>query len=173
MSEELVYDPRTKQLIKDRIYSHLYAPVKRDYEQRLESIILKNSQYHGNGQRWMSFRGTDYSLKEAGPQPLPTNRCHPELKGVMQEYVDELSQLINEEVPYVLGFITHTLNTSNSPQDYLRVFPQSVHQPIQSLVDTYGYQHEHLSDEKVDELIRKHEKTIEMVKKRMVLNLLL
>jgi len=173
MTQEMVYDPKTKQMVKDELYSYLYGPVQEHYQKRLETIIKKNSQRHGNQQKRLLFKTEVYELKDPGPVERPINPIHPELKPVMQEYVDDLTKLTKQELPYVLGFINQTLNASNSIKDYFKVFPESVHAPIQKLVDQCACKTEHLKPESVDKIKARNRIPIDLMKQRMVMNLLL
>jgi len=101
------------------------------------------------------------------------NRLHPQLHPVMNEYLKETKQLNEKELPYVLGFITQVLNSSNELHDYLRLLPQSVHHPVQSLIDTCPCRAKKLSDETVDLLQQKNQIPIRLIKQRMVNNLLI
>lgn len=173
MSEQLVYDPRTKELIKTKIYEFLYAPVDKDFAKRLRTIITKNSLLNGNGQEWVSFKGVYYSFEGTVTRPRPVNRLKPELKPIMSDYLEDLQQLNDHELPYVLGFINQVLNSSNSIQDYFKVFPESTHRPIQELIDKCGCRSDHLDADSIAKMTERNAVPIELMKKRMVLNLLI
>jgi hypothetical protein len=173
MTEELVYDPKSKQLIKDAIYGHLYMPVKRNFQKRLDTLIQKNSELHRNKQRRLMYKTEIYEMDEAGPFNRPINQVHADLKPLMQEYIEDLQKLNNQELPYVLGFINQVLNSSNSIQDYFKVFPESLHGPIQKLIDQCGCRTEHLQPETVERLQNRNKIPIDLMKQRMVMNLLL
>lgn len=172
MTDELVYDPKTKQLIKNKIYQHLYLPVRSHFDKRLHTIITKNSLMLGNGQEWVSYRGDSYAINEDAPAPRPMNRLRPEMKPAMDDYLKDLGKLNNTELPYVLGFINQVLNSSNSLQDYFKVLPESVHQPIRDMVAACACKHPKLTPEQVQELLSKNQLPIELMKQRMVLNLI-
>jgi len=172
MTDELVYDPKTKAMIKDKIFDFLYAPVNKDFAKRLKTIIIKNSTLHGNGQLWLSYKGEYYHTGEEQRRPRPVNRLKPELKVLMDEYLEDLARLNDKELPYVLGFINQVLNSSNSLQDYFKIFPESMHKPIKQLLEKCACREQRLHDEMVEDLKRKNSIPIELMKKRMVLNLL-
>lgn len=173
MTDELVYDPRTKDVIKNEIYQFLYSPVDKEFAKRLKTIIVKNSLLHGNDQDWVSYKGEYYSASSDSMRPRPINRLKPELKPHMDEYLADVQRINNEEMPYVLGFITQVLNSSNSIQDYFKIFPESTHKPIRELVKRCGCRKESLEDDQVAKIQRRNEIPIELMKKRMVLNLLI
>lgn len=171
--EELVYDPKTKQMIKDTLYQHLYGPVQEHYQKRLDTIIQTNSKLHGNSQRRLRYQETVYEMTNPGDVVRPINMVHPDVKPQMKEYIEDLTKLNSRELPYVLGFINQVLNSSNSLQDYFKVFPESVHQPIRELVDRCSCRGEFLKPETVERLKARHQVSIDLMKTRMVKNLLL
>lgn len=173
MTEELVYDAKTKQLIKDTLYEHLYGPVKADYQKRLDTIIMANSTAHKNRQRRLLYKNDTYEMTDPGVVERPVNVTHPDIRPMMADYVDDLTRLNTEELPYVLGFINQVLNSSNSLKDYFAVFPESVHGPIQALADQCGCKTRHLEAESVARLRERNRIPIDLMKQRMVLNLLL
>lgn len=173
MTDELVYDPRTKQMIKDHLYDFLYAPVVKDFKTRLKTIITRNSILHGNDQEWVAYKGEYYGMDDHSKQTKPVNRLKVELRPLMDEYLKDLEYLNKTELPYVLGFINQVLNSSNSVQDYFRIFPESTHRPIKNLIEKCGCRTEHLEDGVVIKLKKSNEVPIELMKKRMVLNLLI
>jgi len=174
MSEhEIAYDPRTKDMIKEQLYTFLYAPVKADFKQRLKAIINKNSILHGNAQQWLSYKGEYYAIDETLARPRPMNRLKPELESVMGDYVTDLNYLNQTELPYVLGFIVNALNASNSLQDYFRIFPASIHEPLKEIAERCACREQRLSLEALEYIRARNEVPIELMKKRMVLNLLI
>lgn len=173
MSTDLVYDPHTKTMIRDELYEHIYRPVREQFRKRLHTLITKNSALHGNTQAFMRFRNVVYHTDNPGQQPRVVNTCHKTLLPLMTEYADDLDKMNNEEVPYVLGFITAVLNSSNSLQDYLRLFPECIHKPVEDLIRRCGCRQTTLAPERVDEIRTNHQIPIEVLKQRMVMNLLL
>jgi hypothetical protein len=64
------------------------------------------------------------------------------------------------------------LNSSNDLPDYLRLLPSIIHQPIQDVINTCGCRTTHLTPEVVQAIQAKNEQSIELIKKRLVLNLI-
>ena len=170
--EPLQHDPRTKQLIKDSLYDFLYTPVQRQFKTRLDTIIIRNTLLGGYGHKSFNYKGVHYSC-DTGAPPRKWNRLLPQLRDQMDGYLQDLNQLNDTELPFVLGFINQVLNSSNDLGDYLRLFPESVHQPIEKLIATCPCQAKQLSDEQVALLQEQNKKHIELIKKRMVTNLLI
>lgn len=173
-NDELTYDPRTKQLIKDKIYQHLYEPTKRQFQQRLKAIVVKNSLIHQNGQPCFRFNGQIYSDPASKPPfPLPINDLHTSLESLMEEYLEDQEKLNKEELPYVLNYITQVLNSSEHLPDYFKLFPSSVHPVIQELIDSCVCRAEEITMDKAEAIKQKNTIPIELMKQRMVLNLLI
>ena len=172
MSEVLQHDPRTKSQIKDMLYAFLYEPVQRQFKTRLDSLIKRNTVILGASHQSFIYKGNLYTC-DITPPPRKLNRLVPQLVPDMDAYLADLKQLNDKEVPYVMGFINQVLNSSNDLHDYLRLLPSSVHQPIQKLIDSCPYRTKKLTDEQVQELQTRNKQYIDLVKQRMVTNLLI
>lgn len=170
--ETLQHDPRTKQQIKDMLYAFLYEPVQRQFKQRLDTLIKRNTAINGASHLSFTYRGHLYTC-DIAPPPRKLNRLNPQLVPDMDAYLADVKQLNDKEVPYVLGFINAVLNASNDLHDYLRVFPQSLHPPIQKLIDSCPCRTKKLTDAEVREMQAKHQQYIDLAKQRLVTNLLI
>lgn len=173
MTTEMVYDPKTKRLIKDTLFDFLYKPVRLHHQKQLDTLITNNSKLMGNSQRRLMYKTRIYEMDDPGPMDRPVNQVHKDLRPLMKDYIESLQRLNDEELPYVLGFINQVLNSSNSIQDYFKVFPESVHPPIQKLVDKCACRTEHLAPQTVTKIRNRNQIPIDLMKQRMVMNLLL
>jgi len=169
--EQLQFDPRTKAMVKDSLYEYIYGPVQKSYRTRLDSLILRNTISGGYSTKSFHYKGNQYH-SESGRPPRGWNKLLPQFKDEMDDLLAEFSTIMNQELPFVLGFIGQVLNSSNSFMDYLRMFPDSVHAPIKEIMDTCPCCAQQLSDEKIEAIVNKHQDAILMMKKRMVQNLL-
>lgn len=170
--ETLQHDPRTKQQIKDALYAHLYAPIEKQFKQRLDQLIIKNAVLEGYSHKSFMYKNVLYTC-DTQPLPRKMNRLCLALQPAMNEYLKDTKQLNEKELPYVLGFINQVLNSSNDLHDYLRLLPQSVHHPVKHLIDTCPCRGKKLSEETVELLTSKNQAYINMMKTRMVTNLLI
>ena len=173
MTEELKYDPKSKQIIKNAMFNFLYQPLEVSTNKRLKTLIIKNSLLHGNNQHWVSYRNKEYATDSTKVRPRAMNRLKAELRPLMDEYLEDLVEINTVERPYVLGFINQTLNASSSLQDYLKIFPESMHKPLKHFIDTCGSRVGKLEPEMVASIKQRNQIPIELMKKRMVLNLLI
>ena len=170
--EVLQHDPRTKSQIKELLYAFLYEPVQRQFKHRLDALIIRNTAIAVASHQSFTYRGNLYTI-DTSPVPRKLTRLVPQLHADMDAYLADLKQLNDKEVPYVMGFINQVLNASNDLHDYLRLLPASVHQPIQQLIDSYPCRTKKLTDAEVQEMQAKNQRYIDLVKQRMVTNLLI
>lgn len=172
MEERLQHDPRTKQQIKDSLYNFLYAPVLRDFGNRLEAIVIKNAVLIGSANHSFSYRGLYYT-SIAGPLPRRMDRLAKALHPVMDSYLADLKQLNLHEVPMVLGYINKVLNSSNELHDYLKMFPSAIHSPIEGMIATCPCRTTGLSIEGMQAIQKQNQHTIDLIKTRLVINLIM
>ena len=172
MTEQLQHDPRTKQQIKDALYAFLYSPIEKQFEKRLAELIVKNTLLCGYSHKSFMYKNTLYNI-DTNALPRKMNRLHINLQGPMNDYLKDLKALNETEVPYVIGYINQVLNSSNDLCDYLRLLPKAIHGPIQHFIATRPSESKKLPEEVVSVLQGKNATSINMMKKRMVTNLLI
>lgn len=170
--DRLEYDPRTKHQIKDALYKFLYDPVEKQFKARIDTLITRNAVMGGFSHKHFVYKGVIYNA-DVTPPPLKKNRLLPALRAPMEEYLADQRQLNSHELPYVIGFLNQVLNASNDLCDYLRVFPESVHQPLKKLMDTCPCRSTHLNEDRVELLKTKNQEPIDLIKQRLVTNLLI
>lgn len=169
--ERLHHDPRTKLQIKEALFDFLYAPVKLQFKQRLDALIVKNTLLGGYSHKSFMHKNVLYNCDTA-PLPRKMNRLVPALTNDMADYLRDAKQLDEKEIPYVIGYINQVLNSSNDLCDYYRLLPESVHAPLQQLINTCPCKARRLSDEVVALLQDKNQHTIDLMRQRMVINLI-
>lgn len=172
MDDKLQHDPRTKQTIKDTLYHHLYGPVLQRFNDRLAQIVVRNAVMLGSAYHSFSYRGEKYTTG-TGALPRRMDRLHKSLYPVMDEYLADLKALNDHEVPHVLGYLNQVLNSSNELHDYLKLLPASIHQPIEQLIATCPCRTASLSLESIQTLKERNQAAIDLVKYRLMINLLL
>lgn len=171
MSVIMHYDPRIKQEAANAIQMLLYIPSDTSFQKRLDSIILQNSALLNEPRKYFSHRNITYTLPNAlSDRRIP--RLVPEMRPHMDKYLKDVKDLYDMEVIYVTGFISQALNLSNFPQDYLEIFPTSVHLPIKKIFANYFCIPGTTDKTLLQAFINKNQAPINMIKQRMVLNLL-
>ena len=172
MSEQLQHDPRTKKQIKDVLYEHLYSRIEKQFKHRLDTLIMRNAVLGGYSHKSFMYKNVLYN-SDTNALPRKMNRLVVQLHPAMNDYLREAKQLNEKELPYVLGFVNQVLNSSNELHDYLRLLPQAVHHPLKKLIDTCPCKSKKLSEETVTMLRDKNQTSINLMKERMVINLLI
>jgi hypothetical protein len=169
---QLQHDPRTKQQIKDTLYGLLYDPVQKQYKFRLDTLIVRNTISGGYAHKSFMYRNVLYSCDINTP-PRRMNRLMPALQQEVNDYLKDLKQLNEKEVPYVLGYINQVLNSTNNLSDYLRLLPDAVHEPLKELIASCPCQLHKLHEDTVTMLQEKNQSAITLMKTRMVTNLII
>lgn len=167
------HDPRTKQQLKDLLYHYLYDPVERRFKERLDSIIRDNCRLTHSGYDCFSYKRKVYMLDDRYLPPRQPPRLDVSLVPTMDLYLSDLIEVNGKEVPFVLGFITQVLNSSDNLHDYIRALPPSVHKPLKDIIDRCGCKTASLSELELQNLLVRNTQSINLMKQRMVLNLLL
>ena len=170
--EQLQYDPRTKQQIKDALYDFLYTPVQNQFKLRLDTIIIRNTLLAGNGHKSFNYKNEFYNC-DTGPMPRVWNRLLPQLRPLMDEYLTEIEHLHQYEVPFVLGYINKVLNASNALGDYLRLLPDCTHRPLEKMISSSSWKATKLDEDTVISIREQNAVSINLIKQRMVTNLLI
>lgn len=173
MPESVAFDPKTKKFIKDSIYLFLYGNMESHYEKRLMSLIVHNSTILKNGQYAFIYKGEKYGRTEKDKCVRPLNRLHKSLHSEMDEYLMELNHLNAYEIPYVMNYINQVLNSTDSFQDYYRLFPESMHQPLREIAQKCPCSIAILPDSRVTEIRDGNTQSIDLIRKRLTQNLLL
>lgn len=173
MTDRIEHDPRTKQQIKDRLYHFLYDPVQRKFDLRLKHLIVANAKALSSSQDGFMYRNHWYTLSPDQPQPRPSDRLVPALRPEMDAFLRDRHQLNSYEIPYVLNYINQVLNSSDDMQDYLRAFPEPLHRPLNEMIESCPCRSTKLPPETIEELQERNHIPIELIKQRLVTNLLL
>lgn len=172
MDERLQHDPHTKHRIKQFLYSFLYDAADAKRKKQLDDLITRNAFLLGNSIYSFRYKGNVYSM-DGHANHRRVNNLALALHPVMQEYLRELEELNSVELPFVIGFINQVLNSSNCLPDYLKIFPEAIHRPIEHLIATCPCKSCTLEQSAVDELKTKNQSTIDLIKQRLVTNLLI
>lgn len=172
MAETLRHDPRTKQAIKDSLYSFIYGPVLQEFNGRIDAIILRNAVLTGSSHLSFSYKGERYTTS-TGALPRRVVRLNKALHPVMDAFLDDVQKLNQYEVPHVLGYLNQVLNSSNDLHDYLKLLPASIHHPIEELIAACPCRTVGLSTESIQSLKERNQSAIDLVKYRLMVNLLI
>lgn len=170
--DRLEHDGRAKQQIKDLLYSYIYEPVQRQFKTRLETLIVRNTVMAGYGHKHFSYKGQVYNADTTLP-PLKKNRLLAALRPEMDSYLADLEKLNTYELPYVLGFINQVLNSSCDFEDYFRLLPESIHEPLRKLQAGCPCRTSRLTPDRIEQIRLTSETPVRLIKERLVRNLLI
>lgn len=163
-------NPHLKQDILSMISEHIYSGPYQRLNKRLEEIITKNTAMIGSGDLVLSYKGECYSCQGVRRTELKTNRLLPALRSYMDEWIADHSKLI-EENRLVNTFLASVLNTSNNVSDYLRILPDCIHPALQPYARHSNVQPP-LTEEQVEAIKAKNQKAVDLIKQRLLLNLI-
>lgn len=164
-------DPRAKQCIRDDLVTFLYAPSERQSKLRLAEIIVKNCRLAGYQHKSFAYRDQFYCI-DLNPPPRLKNRLVPQLMPEFDEYLQEHRRMVEEEIPLTTGYFTKVLNSSESYKDFMKLLPDAFHQVIKNS----GWMcpnDETLTDFDVAAFKAENQRYINLIKQRLVRNLLL
>jgi len=170
MLKPLKYEPLTKTQIMEMLDDFLYERITTDFTRRLNELIDKNSLLIASSHKSFSYKGKRYS-NDTNRFPVKANSLVEQLHPSMNEYLEELKAVVHEKL-YTVGYVKQVLNSSNNPNDYLRLLPSFMHRPIQDLINTCPCRNHSLSADKVKEINDKNIEPLSLIKQRMVKNLL-
>lgn len=169
----VAYDPRTKKRIRQELHEELYGPINRELENELASIIRKNSIACGNDQQCFKYKGEVYAQNTIKLIPRPVNWLKPQFFTDMESYLDEKNTLEKDELPYVIGYINQVLNSSDSFQDYYKLFPDSIHHVLKRIQAQCPCRNDTLKLEQIDRIQRQNIHSVNLMRKRLTINVLL
>ena len=166
----LQHDPRTKQKLRDYLYEFLYSPMKEYFYKRLSEIVVANARIIKNNHMHFMYKGQLYNLGTS-PLPIRKNRLDASLHSQMKDYLEEVNDFEQEELPLTLGYITTVLNSTDHFCDYYELFPKVLHEPLKEYADTCPCKTCMLPKEQIESLKAKNQHIIDMIKMRRVMNL--
>jgi hypothetical protein len=163
---------RVKTFILAELEHFIYEKVTQAFVEREIVIGRKNAVICSQSQPAFLYKGGMYAHNGL---VWPKNRqakLVPELHDEMEILLKDRVAVESYEKIFVMGFIRSVLNHSYKIGDMLEFLPESVHYPISKLLGS-DYRHvPQLTPDVITEMLEKHEKAIDLMKTRMVLNLL-
>lgn len=158
--------PQVKQHIKDTLYEFLFEPVNNSLKKQLEHLVYRNCVINHYTHKSLAYKGSIYNFDTEAP-PRRWNRLSPELRPTMDKILKDTKELGDLEVPYVMGYITQVLNSSEHLSDYLALLPDCVHPAFRKILHNLPAP----SLEPAKKVF--NQKAVDLIKQRMVMNLLL
>lgn len=171
MAEILQHDSRAKQIIKNSLLQFLYEHLMHAHMEEIHRIIAANTALLKCSHNSFHYKGQTYSYRDV-PIKISPNKLHESLYERMEHALTELNKVNREELPYVTGFINKALNSTDHFCDLLKIFPETIHDPIKSLADTCLRKTAQLSPDKIEKIKAEHSKAIDLIIQRQVTNMI-
>ena len=175
-------NPHAKQIIRTNLLKLLYFHAFEGLDTELKKIIINNTLRQTYTHKSFTYKDSLYSCVSAIP-PRIKNRLLPALRPDMDAYLKSKAVLVKEEEA-VSGFLTRMLNVSETLEDYLAILPETLHERVSKLVETIQCNSGHssvspfdtplksLTDNEVAFFKQKNQAYSDLIKNRMVLNLI-
>lgn len=176
-------DKSVRPQIRHALMLHLYYQENEASRQTLREIIQENCAIEAHtlfGFHYMFMWYDLGSVPGAGYSTSPPGRgvhipLHRSLHERMDTWLANKRKVEREEQHIVTGYFTAVLNTSDSAHDWLKLIPDEVHKPILDQM-SWGILQDPfppiLTDAQVEMFLSKQERFLNVVKGRLVLNLL-
>lgn len=167
----MVQNPTLKLAIKRNIETYLYKEPLAKLRAELELLITSNDALSNTCTYLFTYRGKRYKWYDTVPLKYGTPLLHPSLHERMDAYIQSMKYLTDYEVPLTMGYVQNVLNTSDRVHDYLHLLPSALHPAIESLAkEVCGSKV--LTFDDAEKMVKTHEKSIDLIKERLMLNLL-
>ena len=157
--------------LKNALLQKLYVPSNKEFLKACEEILLQNNTLKGVYSSSFTYRGTNYpNLHKTGPRSYYT--LHPCLEEKFVKILHPYDEIQQFERPLVAGFIIHVLNSSDCWEDYLKVFPETLHPLIEEWRFHFKWKIPTLTEVAIADILDKHSKGLQLLRARLVWNLL-
>lgn len=165
------HHPLAKANVKMDLLKAVYGPGEKEFTKAIQGIIEQNSRRQGIYASSFCYRGVSYP---SGKQyPRSPYSLHPDFWATVDDLIKQRDDLEIYEKPLVSAFVTNVLNSSDYWEDFLKVLPESLHQFIHERRFLFNSQVPTLDDAQVQLILARHAKGAQLLRTRLVWNLLL
>lgn len=164
-------DPRAKITIREAILTYLYAPTVLQRTRRLEELAIKNALVGGFSHKSFVYRGEVYNADTTHP-PLRRIQLLPEFRPLIDEWLADKAEIEAHEEPMISGMLSRILTSCFDARDVVKILPDTFAQPVREHMMAL-VSDKRLSSDKIEALRAENEHPIQLMRERMVLNLLL
>lgn len=126
--------PKARRIFKEETLSWLYAPRKESLMRQLHAICKEQAQLTGNLNYGFRYKGETYATQDSLPD-FRYNRLHPNLVDSAQDYLQAIKDYEHERL-LVDNCITQALIKCKCTQDFERILPRAVLQPLHKYLGT-------------------------------------
>ena len=172
-------NPYAKQIVRTNLLKLLYTHASEKTEEDLKKIIIRNTLIGHHTHKSFTYKDLLYSCVST-PPPRVKNRLLPALRPDMDAYLESKATLMKEQEA-TSGFLTRMLNVSETLEDYLNILPETLHERVSKLVESiqcdsgispFDKPLKRLTDNEIAFFKQKNQAYSDLIKNRMVVNLI-
>lgn len=166
--------PRAKTNLQTAMMSFIFDPFMKYWNRKVDKIIEKHVMLCSSTQYGFSYKGEDFTGSNKRLLHPPIQRLDRSLYSDMDALLREREVIILYEQPLVNSVLCALMNLSNNPWDYFQMLPKELHPAwthFKANMPT-GYESE-ITDNIISAFQTKHEAAFDVVRIRMVTNLIL
>lgn len=162
----------TNWTLRNEIQEFMYSKVTHHISEKIQEIAEENGALTGSNSTTFAYRGEVYNSVITNRTYVKPEELHPSLRARMDTILS-LQEDARRERDYTMNFITKVLNKSRSHEDYLAILPDCIHKPILGFLDQLEAMPRMLDGDDIKDLMRFNQKSYDLIKKRMLANMLL
>lgn len=166
--------PRAKTNLQTAMMQFIFDPFMKYWNRKVDKIIEKHVLLCSSTQYGFSYKGEDFTGSNKRLLHPPIQRLDRSLYSDMDALLREREVIILYEQPLVNSVLCALMNLSNNPWDYFLLLPKELHpawEHYKTQLPT-GYESE-ITDNIISAFQTKHEAAFDVVRIRMVTNLIL
>ncbi len=166
--------PRAKTNLQTAMMQFIFDPFMKYWNRKVDKIIEKHVLLCSSTQYGFSYKGEDFTGSNKRLLHPPIQRLDRSLYSDMDALLREREVIILYEQPLVNSVLCALMNLSNNPWDYFQILPKELHPAWEHFKTNMptGYESE-ITDSSISAFQTKHEAAFDVVRIRMVTNLIL
>lgn len=166
--------PRAKTNLQTTMMSFIFDPFMKYWNRKVDKIIEKHVLLCSSTQYGFSYKGEDFTGSNKRLLHPPIQRLDRSLYSDMDALLREREVIILYEQPLVNSVLCALMNLSNNPWDYFQILPKELHPAWEHFKTNMPTSYEsEVTDSIISAFQTKHEAAFDVVRIRMVTNLIL
>lgn len=166
--------PRAKTNLQTAMMQFIFDPFMKYWNRKVDKIIEKHVLLCSSTQYGFSYKGEDFTGSNKRLLHPPIQRLDRSLYSDMDALLREREVIILYEQPLVNSVLCALMNLSNNPWDYFQILPKELHPAWEHFKTNMPTSYEsEVTDSSISAFQTKHEAAFDVVRIRMVTNLIL
>jgi len=166
--------PRAKTNLQTAMMQFIFDPFMKYWNRRVDKIIEKHVLLCSSTQYGFSYKEEDFTGSNKRLLHPPIQRLDRSLYSDMDALLREREVIILYEQPLVNSVLCALMNLSNNPWDYFQILPKELHPAWEHFKTNMPTSYEsEVTDSSISAFQTKHEAAFDVVRIRMVTNLIL